>query len=143
MCWNGKDLDSPDHRSHMAYPSYGSWGYLKCPDTHPYVIADFALVAWYTIDDTLDRSGTWEAGKTVTWSLSSDNMPGMPPQKPGSTLHGDWFGAWDNSIMAMWHDNCIDKKLSCNAGDLGNGKAMKMFSGFTWSASPRLIELPQ
>ena len=23
-CWNGKDLDSADHRSHMAYPISGS-----------------------------------------------------------------------------------------------------------------------
>jgi hypothetical protein len=29
-CWDGKYLDSPDHRSHTAYAGYGSWGYLKC-----------------------------------------------------------------------------------------------------------------
>ena len=36
-CWDGKNLDSPDHRSHVAYPP-GSKGGLagdKCPDTHP------------------------------------------------------------------------------------------------------------
>ena len=142
ICWNGTSLDSADHRSHMAYPSYGSWGYLKCPSTHPYVLADFSLVAWYTVDDTLDKSGTWEAGKTVTWSLSSDNMPGKTPSRPGSTLHGDWWGAWDNTIMAMWHDNCIDRMLSCNSGDLGNGKALKIYSGFSWTANPKTVPLP-
>ncbi|RYF12241.1 MAG: DUF1996 domain-containing protein, partial [Oxalobacteraceae bacterium] len=57
-CWDGKNLDTADHRSHMAYPSYGGWGYLKCPDTHPYVVPAFTLGAWYTTDSDLDRSGT-------------------------------------------------------------------------------------
>jgi hypothetical protein len=29
-CWNGKDLDSPNHKSHMAYPSVIDGG--DCPD---------------------------------------------------------------------------------------------------------------
>lgn len=28
-CWNGKDLDSPDHKSHVAYPDLVMQGY--CP----------------------------------------------------------------------------------------------------------------
>ena len=28
-CWNGKDLDSPDHKSHMAYPNLVMSG--DCP----------------------------------------------------------------------------------------------------------------
>ena len=35
-CWNGKDLDSPDHRSHMAYQSRDpNTGQMRCPTTHP------------------------------------------------------------------------------------------------------------
>ncbi|WP_309624448.1 DUF1996 domain-containing protein [Methylibium sp.] len=30
QCWDGKNLDSPDHKSHMAYPSDGG-----CPRSHP------------------------------------------------------------------------------------------------------------
>jgi len=141
-CWDGKNLDSPDHRSHVSFGSYGNWGYLKCPATHPYVIPQFTMGAWYTVDDTLDRSGTWEAGKTTTWHLSSDAMPGMPLSRPGSTLHADWWGAWDNTVMAMWMDNCINKMLNCSGGDLGNGKQLKQFSGFSWTANPRLVPVP-
>lgn len=35
-CWDGVNLDSPDHRSHVAYPESGtleSGG--RCPSTHP------------------------------------------------------------------------------------------------------------
>jgi hypothetical protein len=32
-CWNGKDLDTPDHKSHMAYPSMIDGG--ACPKGFP------------------------------------------------------------------------------------------------------------
>ncbi len=138
-CWDGVNLDSPDHRSHVAYPGYGDWGYLKCPATHPYVIPTFTLGSWYTTDADLNRSGTWD--KTLkSWHLSSDEM--MGGMEPGSTFHTDWFGAWDDTVMAMWSANCIDKLLNCSGGDLGNGKQLKSYSGFSFTASPRLVPVP-
>ncbi len=137
-CWDGKNLDSADHRSHIAYTSYGDWGYEKCPATHPYVIPAFTMGVWYTVDADLDTSGTWDRSKP-TWHLASDEMPGMPVMRPGSTFHADWFGAWDDGAMKMWTDNCINKLLSCNGGDLGNGKQLKMFAGFSWTAKPHVV----
>jgi hypothetical protein len=131
-CWDGKNLDSPNHRSHVAYSDYGTWGYRKCPSTHTYVIPGFTLQAWW---------GVGAEDDTKLWSLSSDSM--RPDLPKGSTFHADWFGAWDNVIMGMWMDNCINKLLNCSAGDLGNGKAMKMFAGFSWTANPRLVPVPQ
>ena len=129
-CWDGKNLDSPDHRSHVAYPNYsGGDGALRCPLTHSFVIPAFTMGVWYTVDQNLG-----------TWHLSSDEM--MPGVTPGTTFHADWFGAWDNGVEAMWLDNCINKKLNCSGGDLGNGKQMKMFSTFSWTANPRLVPLP-
>jgi hypothetical protein len=135
-CWDGKNLDSPDHRSHMAYEAGG-----RCPSTHPYAIPAFTMGAWYTTDEDLDRSGSWD-GSRPTWHLSSDVMPGQPMMIPGSSFHADWFGAWDDSIMRVWMDNCIDKLLSCSGGDLGNGKQLKMFDGFSWEAKPRVVDPP-
>jgi hypothetical protein len=131
-CWDGKNLDSPNHRDHVAYKEYGSWGYAKCPSTHPFVIPDFTLQAWWSIGASDDLS---------QWRLSSDEM--RPDLPHGSTFHADWFGAWDNTVMSMWTDNCINKKLNCSGGDLGNGKQIRMFSGFSWTASPRLVPVPQ
>jgi hypothetical protein len=37
-CWNGKDLDSPDHKSHVAYSNGGGLGSPNCPSTHPVAI---------------------------------------------------------------------------------------------------------
>ncbi len=139
-CWNGKDLDSPDHRSHVAYGSYGYDGAFRCPPSHPFIIPTFTLGAWYSVDETLDRSGAWN-GAFDSWHLSSDNMPGMP-MKPGTTFHTDWFGAWDDDVMQIWTDNCVNKLLNCSGGDLGNGQQMKMYKGFKWTANPHLAEPP-
>ena len=140
-CWDGKNLDSADHRSHVAYPAYIGKAYAQCPATHPYVIPTFTMGAWYSTDADLDRSGSWSPA-TPTWHLASDVMAGMPMMKPGTTLHADWFGAWDDTVMNMWASNCVDKLLNCSGGDLGNGKQIKMFSGFTWLANPRIVNPP-
>jgi hypothetical protein len=138
-CWDGRNLDSADHRSHIAYASYGNWGYLKCPTTHPYVIPTFQLGAWYTTDGDLDRSGRW-TGSLSGWHFTSDEM--VSGVKPGSTFHADWWGAWDDTVVQMWMDNCINRLLNCSGGDLDNGQQMKAFEGFTWTASPRLVPVP-
>ncbi|MEK7602223.1 MAG: peptidoglycan-binding protein [Patescibacteria group bacterium] len=139
-CWDGVNLDSADHRSHVAYSQYIGQSYAQCPSTHPYVIPTFTLGAWYTVDSTLDRSGTWNPA-TPTWHLSSDGMPNAT-KNPGSTLHSDWFGAWDDTVKAMWEQNCVNKLLNCSGGDLGNGKQLKMFKGFSWTANPRTVPIP-
>jgi hypothetical protein len=37
-CWDGKNLDSPDHKSHVAYSNSGGLGTPNCPSTHPVAI---------------------------------------------------------------------------------------------------------
>lgn len=140
-CWDGRNLNSANHRSHVAFSGYDDTGTLRCPKTHPYIIPGFTLGAWYTVDDDLDKSGEWKPGMS-TWSLSSDSMPGMPVMRPGTSFHTDWMGAWDDNTLQMWMENCINKMLNCSGGDLGNGKQMKMFSGFSWEANPRVVDIP-
>ena len=129
-CWDGKNLDSPDHRSHVSYGSYGDWGYYKCPTTHPYVIPAFTLGAWFT------------QAEGETYSLVSDAMDTSLGHKRGDTFHADFFMAWDPIIHDMWEKNCIDKMLNCSAGVLGNGKKIKQSWAHSWTASPRLVDLP-
>lgn len=114
QCWNGRDLDSPDHRSHLAYKYYNSQGQFVCPEGYNVEIPQFSIAAWYSHNGPQDLS---------QWYLTSDrhgnhNLPG------GSSFHSDWFGAWDDEIMKVWMDNCISKKLSCVAGELGDGRQL-------------------
>lgn len=130
-CWDGKNLDTPNHRDHVSYHHYDNNGVYRCPSSHPYVIPGFTLQAWYSV----------QAGDDLTkWRLSSDDM--RPTLPHGTTFHADFFMAWDPTVKKMWHDNCIDKLLNCSAGDLGNGRILKQFANFSWTASPRLVAVP-
>jgi hypothetical protein len=130
-CWDGKNLDSPDHRSHVSYASYGNWGYRRCDAAHPYVIPDFTLGAWYTVDGNLPK-----------WHLASDEM--VPGTEPGSTFHADYLEGWDPAVKAMWTDGCINKMLNCSGGDLGNGRQLKgaQQPSYGWRNPNRLVPIP-
>lgn len=118
-CWDGENLDTPDHRSHITTGGYGSIGKYHCPSTHPYLIPAFTIKAFYKIDETLDRTGTYVPGVTKTWHLASDKL--VPNALPGQTLHADWFGAWDDKTQDRWLWGCIDRALGGNNGDLCDG----------------------
>jgi hypothetical protein len=146
-CWDGQNLDSANHRSHVAYPSYGSWGYLKCDSNHPFVIPTFTLAAFYQITPevavalaALKAGAPWDYKKVL--HLSSDEM--MPSLSPGTTFHADWFGGWDNTVMSMWIDNCINKLLNCSGGDLGNGMQIKGADrpSYGWTNPQPLVPVP-
>jgi hypothetical protein len=130
-CWDGKNLDSPDHRSHVAYATYGpnpdgsdGWGYLRCPTTHPVVIPTYTMTITYYI----------QAGDDTTkWHYSSDEM--MPGTAPGTTFHGDFYSAWEPVVRAMWTDNCIEKDLNCQSGSVGNGLGLAGGS-VSWHINP-------
>lgn len=60
-CWDGKNLDSPDHKSHMAFPSGVTTG--SCPTTHPvrfitlfYEVTWNVDVAWKNINQAMNKT---------------------------------------------------------------------------------------
>jgi hypothetical protein len=45
QCWDGRNLDSPDHRSHMAYGA--GWPDKGCPESHPVPLPQVTMhVRW-------------------------------------------------------------------------------------------------
>ncbi len=133
-CWDGKYLDSADHRSHVVHRKNNpNNGRAECPLTHPYILPQFTIGASYSI----------MAGEKVSdWHLSSDQMPGMPTTPSGSSFHADWYGAWDDEVLKTWTDNCIDKLLNCSAGELGDGTILRRPDGYGLVAKPRLVAAP-
>ena len=90
---NGQLLtDSADHRSHMAYAVNQPDGTKLCPDTHPNPVATLFMEVKFKIGTTSGRV-----------SLSSDH--GAPP---GSTMHADFFNAWDQEELTTLVESCIN-----------------------------------
>ena len=133
-CWDGKRLDSADHRSHIVHQAYSpNDGKAYCPRSHPILIPQFTIGVVYNIAD---------GERIQDWYLSSDRMTGMPQMPSGSTFHADWYGAWDDATVKTWTANCIDRLLSCSAGELGDGTIMRRPTGYGLVASPRLVPIP-
>jgi hypothetical protein len=120
-CWDGKNLDSPDHISHMSSPeSYlntatSPWSYpWRCPSTHPVVLPNVSFNVHYPITDN---------AQVARWRLSSDLMvdPSLPA---GITGHGDVFFAWNPEFMKTFVQNCIKVKSDCHASLLGDMRTL-------------------
>jgi hypothetical protein len=132
-CWDGR-LDSPDHRSHMSYARRWPDGKLLCPASHPYKVAQFTLKTSYRM-----------AAGDGKLSWSSDGAD----DRPGTTSHSDWFGAWDDDVLDLWHARCIDEHRNCDTGALGDGSMLalpedkKNDPNMNWTATPRLVAVPQ
>ena len=109
QCWNGRDLDSPDHKSHLAYPIEGRG---VCPPGYPVAIPVISFHVLYTVRG-LDISG---------WRLSSDNEKAT--NLHGVSIHGDWFYGWQPKIVDRWIPACVKRVATCGSHMLGDGWVM-------------------
>ena len=80
-----------------------------------------------------------EGDDVQLWRLSSDAM--APNDPPGSTLHGDYFEGWDPGTKEEWTDNCIDKLMSCQGGNLGDGFILEgaQVPPWGWKTAPERL----
>lgn len=105
QCWDGKNLDSPDHKSHMAYPEG------RCPATHPVAIPAITFNIRYK-----------PIANPAGYHLSSDAYDAAKPG--GYSAHGDWFSAWDQAIVDTFVKNCDNAAVDCHSHLLGDGREM-------------------
>ncbi len=118
-CWNGVDLDSEDHRSHMAYPvNEGGPNGTRCPDSHPVPLLRPSYHYAYPV---LPGNSDPTTGSSKGWRLASDGYTVTPDQPGGLSLHGDWFNAWHPEILDAVLENCVKAELDCHDGNLANG----------------------
>ncbi len=113
QCWDGQNLDSPDSKEHMAYPSEATppqTGTGSCPASHPVAIPEIS----YNFNIYI----TNESGPSSSWSLSSDMNDALPG---GHSAHADWMNGWDEEVMQAIVDNCLQPAFECSVGLLGNG----------------------
>jgi len=106
-CWDGKNLDSPNHQDHMAYKN-GS----TCPSTHPVVIPVISLNMNFKVAYN---------GQMAKWRLSSDNYA-WNGSNAGYSGHSDWVNGWDEPTMAGIVRNCLNQGKDAQAHLLCDGR---------------------
>ena len=92
-CWDGVNLDSADHKSHMAYPSGIDSG--ECPSSHPVHLISLFYEVWYSVSpyNQLDAGGKFVLAN------------GDPT---GYGLHADFLNGWDNAVLSSAVQTCTD-----------------------------------
>jgi hypothetical protein len=90
QCWDGRNLDSADHKSHMTYPVNQA-----CPTSHPVPVPKLRQVIRYPVN-----------GDPARFRLASGN---------GYSMHGDFFNAWPVAALAQRVRDCINPIIKCGA----------------------------
>ncbi|MET9227817.1 DUF1996 domain-containing protein [Lentzea sp. NPDC003310] len=90
-CWNGRDLDSADHKSHMAYPDRAT---LVCPPSHPVAVPMIEFKMAFPVSGDMSRVRL-SSGRGYTW-------------------HYDFMNAWDAPTQAALVRHCINGGLQCD-----------------------------
>jgi hypothetical protein len=88
-CWNGLYLDTPDHKSHMAYPVNG-----VCPADHPIALPMIEFKMAFPVNGDMSQV-----------HLSSGR---------GFSFHYDFFNAWDTATLAALVNHCVVGGLQCD-----------------------------
>jgi len=77
-CWNGHDLNSADHKTHMAYPVNG-----QCPPDHPVPVPMIEVKLSWPVDGNLSNVAFSSA--VGTRSTTTSSTPGTHPSSRHSS----------------------------------------------------------
>ncbi|ODQ56240.1 WSC-domain-containing protein [Saitoella complicata NRRL Y-17804] len=92
-CWDGVNLDSDDHKSHMAYPSGLDNG--VCPDSHPIRFITLFFETTYDINSLVNQR--WNGSHHMVWAMGDPT---------GYGYHGDFINGWDLDTLENAINNC-------------------------------------
>jgi hypothetical protein len=88
-CWDGLHLDTPDHKSHMAYPTVG-----VCPASHPVAVPMIEFKMAFPV-----------SGNLANVRLASGRA---------YSFHYDFYNAWDAPTLNALVRHCINGGLQCD-----------------------------
>ncbi|MYV88802.1 DUF1996 domain-containing protein [Streptomyces sp. SID1034] len=95
-CWDGKYLDTPDHKSHMAYPVVKpGTNDNVCPADHPVALPMIEFKMAFPVNGDLSQA-----------KLASG---------ASYSFHYDFFNAWDDATLKALVNHCVVGGLQCDA----------------------------
>jgi hypothetical protein len=95
-CWDGKYLDTPDHKSHMAYPVVKpGTNDNMCPASHPVAVPMIEFKMAFPVNGDMSRV-----------RLASGR---------GYSFHYDFFNAWEERTLKALVEGCIVGGFQCDA----------------------------
>lgn len=94
-CWDGLHLDTPDHKSHMAYPVVKpGTNDNMCPASHPVALPMIEF--------------------KMAWPVNGDMSQVRLASGRGYSFHYDFFNAWEERTLEAMVDHCIVGGLQCD-----------------------------
>jgi hypothetical protein len=102
-CWDGDNLDSPDHKSHMAYPTLAE----GCPSSHPVPLTEIIEHLRYRVGP---GGATYYRFVTDLYDLT------LPA---GYTFHADWWFGWDMPTFDAIVNDCVAAEHDCRMNLVG------------------------
>jgi hypothetical protein len=92
-CWDGRRLDSRDHKSHMSYSEWSD-GEARCPASHPVPVPAITF--------------------SISWPVG-DGFGARFASGPVRTMHGDVFSAWDPGMQGFHVTRCLLADVGCGS----------------------------
>ena len=116
-CWDGENLDSADHMSHVAFP-VGEDDDSPCPSSHPVRIP------------RLDFFIRWFDTKAAKWEFADGT----------GIFHADYVSGWDESFLQSLldgGDGDVDSKVTFRAGIKHEGADSDLIAQLNNNAVPK------
>ena len=89
-CWDGVHLDTPDHKSHMAYPVRGG-----CPADHPVAVPMLQSKVAYRLTNGVTTGLRYSSGASFSF-------------------HYDFMNGWQQARLEELVKHCINGGRQCN-----------------------------